>query len=119
MFNNIIKNIKVMFLYARALELVRANEIDEICSYFEEFRLALEECKARFWKLVEDTENAWNDYLKVDASLQTRKDKALWITKNFKMPGIAFGLLDKKITSVRDFFMTCPTERLLKYLGYK
>lgn len=105
--------------YSRAIELVRSNEIDEICSYFEEFRPALEECKTRFWKLVEDSENAWNEYLKVDSSLQTRKDKALWITKNFKIPGLAFGLLDKKISSVKDFFMTVPTEKLLKYLGYK
>ena len=105
--------------YARAIELVRSNEIEEICSYFEEFRPALEECKTRFWKLVEDSENAWNEYLKVDSSLQTRKDKALWITKNFKIPGLAFGLLDKKISSVRDFFMTVPTEKILKYLGYK
>ena len=105
--------------YTRAIELVRANEIEEICKYFEEFRAVLEECKARFWKLVEDTEKAWSDYLKIDASLSTRKDKALWITNNFKMPGIAFGLLDKKITSVRDFFMTCPADKLLKHLGYK
>lgn len=105
--------------YARAIELVRANEIEEICEYFEEFRAALEECKARFWKLVEDSENTWNEYLKVDSSLQTRKDKALWITKNFKIPGLAFGLLDKKIASVRDFFMNAPTEKILKYLGYK
>lgn len=105
--------------YSRAVELVRANEIEEICSYFEEFRPALEECKTRFWKLVEDSENSWNEYLKVDSSLQTRKDKALWITKNFKIPGLAFGLLDKKISSVKDFFMTVPTEKILKYLGYK
>lgn len=105
--------------YARAIELVRSNEIEEICSYFEEFRPALEECETRFWKLVEDSENAWNEYLKVDSNLQTRKDKALWITKNFKIPGLAFGLLDKKIASVRDFFMNVPTEKILKYLGYK
>ena len=105
--------------YSRALELVRLNEIDEVCAYFEDFRPTLEECKARFWKLVEDSENAWNEYLKVDSSLQTRKDKALWITKNFKIPGLAFGLLDKKIASIRDFFMDISIEKLLHYLGYK
>ena len=105
--------------YARAIELVRANEIDEVCNYFEEFRPALEECKSRFWKLVEDCENAWQEYLKVDSSLETRKDKALWITKNFKIPGLAFGILDKKIASVRDFFMDMPADKLLKHLGYK
>lgn len=105
--------------YARVIELVRSNEIEEICKYFEEFRVALEECKTRFWKLIEDTEKAWSDYLKIDASLPTRKDKALWITKNFKMPGVAFGLLDKKIESVKSFFMEVPTSKVLKYLGYK
>lgn len=105
--------------YARALELVRVNEIDEICSYFEEFRPELEECKSKFWKLVEDCEACWNDYLKVDSSLSTRKDKAIWITQHAKIPGLFFGLLDKKVPSVRDFFMTMPAEKLLKYLGYK
>lgn len=105
--------------YARAIELVRANEIDEICAYFEDFKPALEECKLRFWKLVEDCELKWNEYLKIDQTLSTRKDKAIWITKNFKIPGLAFGLLDKKIKSVKSFFMEIQTEKLLKYLGYK
>lgn len=105
--------------YSRAIDLVKMNEIDEVCSYFEEFRPALEECKSRFWKLVEDTKRAWNEYIKVDPSLPTRKDKALWITKNFKMPGIAFGLLDGKIKSVQDFFMETPSHKLLRALGYK
>ena len=113
-----LKNNGVMS-YARAIELVRLNEIDEICSYFEEFRPALEECKSKFWTLVKNCEDAWNAYLKVDSSLETRKDKALWITKNFKIPGLAFGLLDKKITSVKDFFMNIPSDKLLKYMGYK
>ena len=105
--------------YSRAIDLVRANEIDEVCAYFEEFRPALEECKSRFWKLVEDSEKAWNEYLKIDENLPTRKDKALWIVKHFKISGLAFGLLDEKIKSVKDFFMEIPTKKLLQYLGYK
>lgn len=105
--------------YARAIELVRTNEIDEVVAYFPEFKDALEECKKKFWNLVHETEAAWQEYLAIDASLPTRKDKALWITKHFKMPGIAFGLLDKKLVSVEDFFMNAPTEKLLRVLGYK
>ena len=105
--------------YARAIELVRANEIDEVCAYFEEFRPVLEDCKSRFWKIIEDNEHAWNEYLAVDDSLPTRKDKALWITKHFKIPGLAFALLDKKTSSVRDFFMNAPADKILKHLGYK
>ena len=105
--------------YARALELARANEIDEVAAYFPEFKPALDECKARFWKLVDETEQAWKYYLTIDKSLASRKDKALWITSNFKMPGIAFAMLDGKLSSIRDYFMECPTEKLLKHLGYK
>lgn len=104
--------------YSRAIDIVRANEIDEICSYFEEFRAILEECKSRFWKLVSDVEQEWMKYLEIDASLPTRKDKAIWITKNFSIPGLAFGLLDRKIKSVKDFFMEIPAEKILMYLGY-
>lgn len=104
---------------SRAIDLVRANEIDEICSYFEEFRPILEECKARFWKLISDMEIEWDEYLKIDASLPTRKDKAAWIIKNFTIPGLAFCMLDKKIESIKSFFMEMPTIKLLSYLGYK
>ena len=105
--------------YARAVELVRANEVDEVCSYFEEFRPALEECKARFWDLVNSTEDMWQEYLKVDSSLPTRKDKALWIAQHFKLPGVAFCMLDKKISSPKDFFMNAPAYKIVKMLGYK
>ena len=105
--------------YARAIELVRTNEINEVLAYFPEFKDALIECKARFWKLVEDTKHAWENYQKIDATLPTRKDKALWITKNFRFPGIAFALLDGKLSSPEEFFMNAPTEKMLKSLGYK
>ena len=105
--------------YARAIDLVRTNEIDEVLAYFPEFKEALLDCKARFWKLVEDSEKEWDEYKKIDATLPTRKDKALWITKNVEVPGLFFGLIDNKIESVRKFFMDMPADKILKYLGLK
>ena len=105
--------------YRRAIDIVRSNEIDEIAGYFPEFREGLEECRRRFLWLIESTENSWEEYLKADASLPTRKDKALYIKEKFRFPGIAFGLLDGKISSVRDHFMKIPTESLMKMLGYR
>lgn len=105
--------------YARAIDLVRTNEIDEVLAYFPEFKEALLDCKSRFWKLVEDSEQKWDEYKKIDATLSTRKDKALWITKNVKVPGLFFGLIDNKIESVRKFFMDMPADKILKYLGLK
>ena len=113
-----LKNNGVMS-YRRAIELVRLNEVDEILAYFPEFRDGLLEVKSRFWNAVEESEKAWEEYQKIDMSLPTRKDKALWITKNFKIPGLAFGLLDNKIASVKSFFMDVPTDKIAKMLGYK
>ena len=105
--------------YRRAIEIVRSNEIEEICSYFEEFRKSLDDCKDRFWKLVKETEDEWDDFTKISESFPSRKEKAMYIQKNFKIPGIAFGMMDGKISSVKDFFMNVPTDKILKYLGFK
>lgn len=105
--------------YSRAIELVRLNEVDEVLSYFPEFEKALLDCKDRFWKLVKDTENEWDDFTKISGSLPSRKDKAIYIQKNFKIPGIAFGMIDGKISSIKDFFMNVPTDKISKWLGYK
>ena len=106
--------------WRRAIDIVRSNEIDEITSYFPEFREGLEDCRRRLSDLVEETENSWKEYLEVDPSLGTRKEKALWIKDHFRFPGIAFGLLDGKISSVRDYFMEkVPVENMIKMLGYK
>ena len=102
--------------YARAIEIVRLNEIDEMLAYFPEFKDKLLKCKNKFWKLIEDSQKAWDEYQKIDASLHTRKDKALWITKNAKIPGLIFGLLDKKIESIQKFFMEIQVDKLIRYL---
>ena len=54
-----------------------------------------------------------------DSVLETRKDKAIWIQKNFRIPGVGFALIDKKVDSVYDWIKTVPVKNLVKYLGYK
>lgn len=116
--------------YSRALEIVRANEIDEVVGYFPEFADALQEVKNRFWNAVTQAkadvaamhafirENSWTDE-EVMSSGPHRKDIAIWVQKSFRLPGLAFGLLDKKVEDVEKFFMDIPTMKLVKMLGYK
>lgn len=119
--------------YSRALELVRANEIEEICEYFEEFRPALEEMREKWQKLVADAMSAQNE-LKiwlasfgydqepwyVESGGQKRKDLAAWIMSRYpEFSGMLFALVDKKIESAEAFLANTPTEKLLKILGYK
>lgn len=106
----------------RAIEIVRANEIDEICSYFEEFRAALNECKERFNSAIEKIEKLWISFLEEEdaGKFSCRKDQALYIQREFKQfSGIAFALLDAKVESVKDWFFNQPADKVLRILGYK
>lgn len=106
----------------RAIEIVRANEIDEICSYFEEFRAALNECKERFNSAIEKIEKLWISFLEEEdtGKFSCRKDQALYIQREFKQfSGIAFALLDAKVESVKDWFFNQSADKVLRILGYK
>ena len=103
--------------YERAIEICRANEIDEVLGYFPEFKDALLDCKERYEKLIDDLESAWMRY--DDSVLETRKDKAIWIQKNFRIPGVGFALIDKKVDSIQEWIKTVPVKNLVKHLGYK
>ena len=119
--------------YSRALELVRANEIEEICEYFEEFRPALEEMKKRYLKLVEDAaaaEQALGEWKKaggydtqpwwIENGGQKRKELACWVMKSYpKFSGMLFGLVDGKVKSAKSFCESSPSDRVLGVLGYK
>lgn len=118
--------------YRRAVEIVRSNEIEEVVGYFPEFESALLDVKNRYWKKVADVSeaktrldefiaaNGWDmQPCLIEAGGQKRKDIAIWITKNFPIPGLAFGLIDKKIESVKKWFDEVPAEKLVQTLGYK
>lgn len=118
--------------YRRAVEIVRSNEIDEVVGYFPEFESALLDVKNRYWKKVADVSeaktrldgfiaaNGWDMQPSlIEAGGRKRKDIAIWITKNFPIPGLAFGLIDKKIESVKKWFDEVPAEKLARTLGYK
>lgn len=103
--------------YERAIEICRANEIDEVLGYFPEFKDALLDCKEKYNKLIDDLESSWERY--DDSMFETRKDKAIWIQKNFRIPGVGFMLIDNKVSSVQDWIKDVPAKNLVKQLGYK
>ena len=106
--------------YARAIEIVKANEIDEVLGYFPEFKTALEDVKTRYNDLIADLNESWLAYNKLDPFIiETRKDKAIWIQKNFKVPAVGFMLIDDKVESVADWAEQVPAKNLVKILGFK
>ena len=106
--------------YARAIEIVKANEIDEVLGYFPEFKTALEDVKTRYNDLIASLNESWLAYNQLDPFIiETRKDKAIWIQKNFKVPAVGFMLIDDKVESVADWAKQVPAKNLVKILGFK
>ena len=118
--------------FERGLEIVRGNELAEVLTYFPEFTEHLNKIKEDFdvWtQSLRSSEAAFNEWLKsngyadrhwlVEASGANRKNAAIWIQKNFKIPGLGFALLDAKAASADDWIASIPSAKLVRMLGYK
>ena len=105
--------------YERGIEIVRGNELDEVTSYFPEFKPHLEKIKEKYDFLVAQLEAAWEGFNALVTPLASRKEAAIWITKNFDIPGVGFALLDGKVKSVKEWVEKCPAKNLVKWLGFK
>lgn len=118
--------------YERGIEIVRGNELGEVLTYFPEFKEHLDTIKEKFDAYVASLNvaaDALQDWLKsngydrqtwwVEPGGQKRKDAAIFITQNFKVPGVGFALLDKKVASVDECVKQVPAKNLVKALGFK
>ena len=106
--------------YERGIEIVRGNELGEVLTYFPEFKPHLEKIKNVYDSLIASLNESWLAYNQLDPFLiETRKDKAIWIQKNFKVPAVGFMLIDDKVESVADWAKQVPAKNLVKILGFK
>ena len=106
--------------YKRALEIVKANEVDEVLTYFPEYKDAFDKLEQRFNEKVAEVEAAWKEFEKIKDSLTTRKDQAIWIMSHVKeFAGFMFGMLDGKITSIHDAIYGFPNDKIVRMLGFK
>ena len=105
--------------YERGIEIVRGNELEEVVTYFPEFKEHLEQIKEKYDFLVSRLEASWDGFNTSVTALAPRKEAAIWITKNFDIPGVGFALLDGKVKSVKEWIEKCPAKNLVKWLGFK
>ena len=106
--------------YERGIEIVRGNELGEVLTYFPEFKPHLEKIKNSYDNLIASLNESWLAYNQLDPFIiETRKDKAIWIQKNFKVPAVGFMLIDDKVESVADWAEQVPAKNLVKILGFK
>ena len=105
--------------YERGIEIVRGNELEEVVTYFPEFKDHLEQIKEKYDFLVSRLEASWDGFSTLVTALAPRKEAAIWITKNFDIPGVGFALLDGKVKSAKEWIEKCPAKNLVKWLGFK
>ena len=105
--------------YERGIEIVRGNELEEVVTYFPEFKDHLEKIKEKYDFLVSHLEASWDGFSTSVTALAPRKEAAIWITKNFDIPGVGFALLDGKVKSAKEWIEKCPAKNLVKWLGFK
>lgn len=113
-----IKNNNILS-YERGIEIVRGNELDEVLTYFPEFKPHLEKIRDDCEELKKKL-NVANESMNEIRKMETRKEQALTIQRIFgRHSGVGFALLDGKIKDVDKWFMNCPSANLVKILGYK
>jgi len=106
--------------YSRAIELIRTNEVGEVLTYFPELEEEFGKIQLKYTEFVGKSVSVWNEFDKeFSGRIATRKEMALWIQKHFPIPAIGFSMLDRKISSVEDWFKNCNIDYLVKALGFK
>lgn len=119
--------------YARGIEIVRGNELDEVLTYFPEFAEHLHKIKADYEAFVAELMDA---QAKLDAWIasngfaaqkwliqsggEKRKDLAIWVMSNVKkFSGFAFGYVDEKTKDASEYLKSQTSDKLAIALGYK
>jgi hypothetical protein len=119
--------------YERALDIVRSNEVDEVLSYFPEFKDSLMNVKDKFERYALDLEGIVND-VKCWLCLNgyewkpelvrnggpARRLFAEYVSRSqFKAPGLAFAVVDGKVGTAREWLENTPSSRLVTAMGLK
>lgn len=119
--------------YERALDIVRSNEVDEVLSYFPEFKDNLMDVKDKFERyslvlegIVNDVK-CWlclNGYERKPEFVRNggsaRRIFAEYVSRSqFKVPGLAFAVVDGKVNSAREWLENTPSSRLVTAMELK
>lgn len=97
----------------KAIDLIRNNEVEEFLTYFNEYRLNIDEIRQKYQDLISDMENDLSKYISVDNSLLSRKDKALWINANANYKSLCFDYISGKLVSVKNYVESIPSNKIV------
>ncbi len=90
--------------YPRVLEIIEKGEMEEYLSYFQNDKDIFEEVKSALDTFKESVCKRINEYKVVDKDIESRRDKASFILKNYNdIAPILFNYLDYCSTSIPEF----------------
>jgi hypothetical protein len=100
----------------KALDLIRNNEVDEFLVYFDEYKVDIDDVRQKYLNLISSMEADLLKYKEIEASLESRKDKALWINANSKYKSICFDYISGKLISVKNYVESIPSNKIIDML---
>lgn len=106
--------------YEKAMEIIKANEIEEVVVYYPNLKDILLDLKHKYQELMAKEYLVFQEFDKeFSGRISSRKEKALWILSHSKIPALFFQLIDRKISTFHEWFEKCPGQKLVELLGLK
>lgn len=104
----------------RIIELIKLNEYMEFLSYFPEYTEQFLKFEKQYNEFLEKVIKSMEEAECVKKQAQTRKDYALWATKQI-FPAILFLYYDGKVdkNNIKEHINNIPSDKLLKLMGVK
>lgn len=102
---------------ARVLDLIRTNEHHEFLSYFPEYIDDFKAIEEKYNNFMRNVLKSIEEAKEIKSKVQTRKDYALWATKQI-YPPILFMYYDGKIdkNNIQKYIQDMPTDKLLQLI---
>lgn len=96
------------------VEIIKNGEIDEIISYFPEYKDSLIKIKTKIDDLIYSTEKFWEKC----KHIENRKEFAFYVAKH-PISGALFSLRDGKVSSIKEFIYKLDNNKILNLIGEK
>ena len=100
----------------RVLSLIRENEVEEVLTYFPEYKDLFDEYERKIDDLYKAYDFMWLSFSQLE--FNSRKEIALFLqgAKDVYDMGFIFKMLDGKIKDSRDFFADMPLDKFIDIL---
>ena len=98
----------------RALDVIRAGEVEELLNYFPEFQIQIKLIKERYDFYIENAKKYIKYLSNLSEEIKNDRKRFANQVKSSKYSDLAFKWLDGKLDSLDEYYAKFPTDKLLK-----